>query len=332
MFKQTGVVLILLTMMIASSCNQKTSKVDLAPQTVIFRLAEYFPSDYPTTLADIEFARLVKEKTEGRIEIIIYENGQLGTEKSVLQQVQFGAIDFARVSISPLADISPQLNVLHLPYIYRDEEHMWKVLNSHIGAFFLSSIEEQGFIGLCYYDAGVRSFYNSVQEIKTMSDLKGLKFRVQESQLMVDMIKAMGASFVPMPFEDVYQSIQKGEIDGAENNYPSYETSLQYEVAKYYTVDKHVRVPEILVASEKIKDRISEEDLEIIKQCALATQDYQREKWVEKQKESEEIVRASGCIITEIEDVSEFIEAVKPLYTEYAADYMDIVKEIQSME
>lgn len=309
---------------------QKSTKYE--SDAIVFRLAEAHPSDYPTTLADKEFARLVEERTDGRIIIKVYDSQQLGEEKSVIEQVQFGAIDFTRVSIGPLTEFSPQLNVLQLPYIYRDGEHMWKVLNSPIGEYFLESIENEGFIGLGWYDAGARNFYNSVREVNTIEDLKGLKFRVMESELMIDMAKALGSSVTPMPYGEVYSAIQTGVIDGAENNFPSYDTSSHYEVAKYYTIDEHVRVPEILIASTMVLDRIGKEDLEIIKQCAQDTQMFQREKWKEKEKESEKKMREEGCIITEINDKESFIKAVAPVYTKYASEYRDIVKQIQQMK
>lgn len=324
---QFALLLIIIVSMVG--CQQmKKDKSD----AIVFRLAEAHPSDYPTTLADKEFARLVEERTQGRIIIKVYDSQQLGEEKSVIEQVQFGAIDFTRVSLGPLSEFSPQLNVLQLPYIYRDSEHMWKVLNSPIGDHFLESIENEGFIGLGWYDAGARNFYNSVREVQSLEDLQGLKFRVMESELMIDMAKALGASVTPMPYGEVYSAIQTGVIDGAENNFPSYDTSSHYEVAKYYTIDEHVRVPEILIASSIVKDRISDEDLEIIKQCAKDTQMFQREKWKEKEKESEEKVREAGCIITEIKDKENFVKAMAPVYAKYASEYMDIVTQIQRMK
>lgn len=319
-----------ITIILLTGCNRGLNEKN--SDAVIFRLAEIHPSDYPTTLADKEFAKLVEERTEGRIIIKVYDNQQLGEEKAVLEQVQFGAIDFARTSLAPLSEFSPQLNVLQLPYIYRDSDHMWKVLNSRIGDYFLESIENEGFIGLGWYDAGARNFYNSVREIHTIEDLKDLKFRVMESALMLDMAKALGTSVTPMPYGEVYSAIQTGVIDGAENNFPSYDTSSHYEVAKYITIDEHVRVPEVLIASSIVLDRISEEDIEIIKQCAEDTQMFQREKWKEKEKESEKKMREEGCIITEIEDKESFVKAMAPVYEKYAKDYMNIVKQIQDMK
>ena len=315
---------------LVSSCNDYKS-IRESKEVVYFRLAETHPGDFPTTIADREFARLVEEKTNGRIIIKVYDNESLGDEACVIEQVQFGGIDFARVMIGRVAEFSPELNVLQLPYLYRDDEHMWKVLNSHIGDYFLKSIEDEGFIGLGWYGAGARNFYNSVKEINSLEDFQGLRFRVVESEMAKDMIRALGASPVFIPYGKLYDALQIGEVDGAENNFPSYETSSHYKVAKYYTLDEHMRVPEILIASKKIMERITEEDLEIIKECARQTQLFQRELWRKKEKESKDKVYQAGCIITEIEDKEEFIKAVEPLYDKYAKDYMDIVKEIKEM-
>jgi len=297
-----------------------------------FRLAEIHPPDHPTARADHEFARLVKEKTQGRIIIKVYDSQKLGTEKEVIEQIQFGGIDFARLSTSTIAEIAPQLNVLQLPYIYRDSEHMWNVLHSHIGDYFLESIKEQKLIGFTWFDGGARNFYNNVREVKTLSDLQGLKLRVMESQLMVDMMSALGATAIAMPYGEVYSSLQRGQIDGAENNYPSYDVSKHYEISKFYTIDEHLRIPELLIASEKIADRLSKEDLEIIRQCADETQAYQRDLWEKQEKESEEIIRSAGVIITPINNREEFAEAMIPLYEQYAKEYLDILEEIQAME
>lgn len=303
------------------------------PDSVIyFRLAEIHPPNHPTTQTDYEFVRLVKEKTQGRIVIKVYDSEQLGPEKAILDQLQMGSIDFARMSMGQVAGIQPKLNVLQLPYIYRDSDHMWNVLNSDIGETFLQSVSEKDLIGLAWYDAGARNFYNSVREIKTIDDLKGLKFRVMESQLMMDMARELGLEVIPMPFGEVYSAIQKGEIDGAENNYPSYDTSLQYEVAKYYSEGEHIRVPEILIASNTIMNLISESDLEIIKTCAKESQTFQRKRWKEQEIISKAKLQQSGCIITTIENRSEFEEAMQPLYDLYARDYADVIKRIKEMD
>ena len=226
----------------------------------VFRLAETHVQDYPTTQGDYYFAELVNERTDGRIQIEVFHSSQLGEERDVIEQVQFGAIDFTRVSISPLAAFSPNLNALQMPYLYRDADHMWQVLKGEIGDEFLASLEPAGFVGLAWYDSGSRSFYNSVREITSVEDLEGLKIRVQQSELMVGLVEALGAVATPMPFGEVYSALQTGVIDGAENNWPSYYSTSHYEVAQYYTLDQHTRVPEILIASEMTMYKLSEED------------------------------------------------------------------------
>lgn len=317
---------------IFAGCKVGVTSDEERKETVYFRLSEIHPPDHPTTQADQEFARLVEEKTKGRVVIKVYDSGKFGEEKGVLDQVQFGGIDFARVSVGAVAEISPQLNVLQLPYIYRDDDHMWQVLDSEIGDFFLKSIEDKNLIGLAWYDAGARNFYNSVREVRTMDDLAGLKLRVMESQLMVDMANVLGATVIPMPYGEVYSALQRGVIDGAENNYPSFDTSLHYEVAKYYTVDEHVRIPELLIASQKIQGKLTESELEIIKECAKKSQEFQREKWGLKEKESRKKLERAGVMINYIENRDEFVKAVRPLYDKYASNYLEIIKQIQQME
>ena len=160
-----------------------------------------------------------------------------------MNSFQFGGVDFARVSLSPLAEFVPKLNVLQMPYLYTGREHMWKVLEGPIGTDFMNSFGGSSLVPLSWYDAGARNFYSTAGPIESLDDMKGLKIRVQESELMMDTIQALGATPVPMAFGDVYSGLQTGEIDGAENNWPSYESTRHYEVAKYFTLDEHTRVP-----------------------------------------------------------------------------------------
>jgi tripartite ATP-independent transporter DctP family solute receptor len=305
-----------------------------AVEQMVFRLAETHPGDYPTTLGDMEFARLVEEKTEGRIKIEVYHSKQLGEEKDVIEQVQFGAIDFTRVSVGPMTEFSPELAVVALPYMYSGADHMWKVLNSSIGDDFLAGLESSNFVGLCWYDGGARSFYNSVRPIESLEDLAGLKFRVMQSELMVDMVEALGASPTPMAYGEVYSSIQTNVIDGAENNWPSYDTSSHYEVAKYYTLDEHLRVPEILIASKIVMDKVSPEDMALIKEAAKESQDFQIAKWKAKEEESEKKIREAGNEIVELsaEVKQTFADRMKPVWAKHADGYGHIIDEIQAMK
>ncbi len=300
------------------------------PQLVL-RYAENQPKDYPTTLGAYKFAEMVNEKTNGRIKIEVYYGAQLGDEKSVIEQLQFGGIDFTRVSLSPLAEFSKPLNVLQLPYLYKDSAQMWRVLEGPIGDQFLAGVADAGLIGLSWYDAGARSFYNSKREVKTLKDMAGLKIRVQESALMMDMVRALGANPTPMAYGEVYSSLQTGVIDGAENNWPSYESTSHYEVAKFFCLDEHTRVPEMQLVSKVTLNKLSPEDLQIIRECALASAKFEREAWAKREKASEDKVRKGGAVITDLApgEMEKFQQAMQPLYKKFAADYMDIVKQIQ---
>lgn len=305
-----------------------------APKKIIMRLAETHPADYPTTLGDMEFARLVNERTNGRITIEVYHSKQLGEEKAAIEQVQLGAIDFTRVSLSPVSAFVKKLDALQLPYLYRDADHMWKVLNGPIGEEMLKAVEEANFVGLCWYDPGSRNFYNSKREIRTAADLKGLKIRVQQSDLMIKMVKLLGANPTPLPYGEVYSALKTGVIDGAENNFPSYDSQSHYEVAKYFTVDEHTRVPEILLASKIVMDKLPKKDQEIIKQAAKDSVPLQIKLWNEKEKASEEKVKKAGCKIyyPTPEEKKTFMDAMKPLYDEQPPEIQEIIKRIQEVK
>ncbi|SHM16527.1 tripartite ATP-independent transporter solute receptor, DctP family [Caldanaerovirga acetigignens] len=301
------------------------------PQLVL-KLAENQPEDYPTTIGDKEFARLVEEKTNGRIKIEVYAGGQLGDEKSVIEAIQLGGIDFARVNAQPLSDFAKPLRVLSLPYLFDNEEHLWKVLDGPIGEELLDTLKESNMIGLAYYDSGARSFYNSKREVKTPADLKGLKIRVQQSELMVALVEALGASATPMPYGEVYSALQTGVIDGAENNWPSYYSTSHYEVAKYYTLDNHTRTPEVLIASKALWDKLSEEDKKIIKEAARASEAVQKRAWKEYEQKAIEAVKAKGNVITEITDLKPWQDAVQPLYERFGAEYKDLIERIKAVK
>jgi len=312
-----------------SSSGSASSSAAKKPEFV-FRYAENQAKDYPTTQGAYKFAEIVEQKTNGRIKIEVYYGAQLGDEKSVMEQMQFGGIDFARVSLSPLAEFAKQLNVLQLPYLYRDSAHMWKVLEGPIGDQFKNGLGESKLVGLSWYDSGSRNFYNSKKPITKLEDLKGMKIRVQENQMMMDMIKAIGAQPTPMAYGEVYSALQTGVIEAAENNWPSYESTSHYEVAKYFVLDEHTRVPELQIASKATMDKLSAEDQKIIKEAAVESAKFERQAWAEREKTSEKKVRDAGCQITELsaEEKAKFQEAVKPLYEKYAKDYMDIVNKI----
>jgi tripartite ATP-independent transporter DctP family solute receptor len=297
-----------------------------------FKLAEVHDDNFPTTLGDQEFARLVNVGTQGRVHITVYANGTLGQdEKAIVEQTQMGALDFARISLAPVSQFAKELNVLSLPYLYRDSEHMWKVLNGPIGKQLLGTVAKAGLTGLAYYDAGARNFYNTKKEIKSVADMKGLKIRVLQAKQMMDMVKLLGASPTPMPLGDIYSALQTNVIDGAENNWPSYISFSHYEVARYYTVDGHQRVPEILVASNLAMAKLSKADQAVIAKAAEDSVAFQRAKWVQSEKDNEAKAKAAGCRITYLDAkaVAEFQKAVQPLYGEYQ-EYAGLISAIQN--
>jgi len=298
-------------------------------------VAEIHPEDYPTTQGLFKFAELVKERSNGEIVIDVKFGGVLGKgEKEVVEQVQIGALDMARISISPVTEFVPALEAFGLPYIWKSQESMWKVLKAETGQKLLKATEDFNFYGLCYYESGSRSFYNSKREIKSVADLKGLKIRVQSSELMIDLVNTLGANATPMAFGEVYDAISKGVIEGAENNWPSYESTGHYEVANYYTLDMHTRVPEITVASKIAFDKkLTPEQIELVKQAALDTQDYVIEKWNERVEASKKIIVDNGNIITELtpEGQQEFMDAVQPIYDKRPV-LKDIIEEIRAQQ
>ncbi len=309
----------------AATSQQSAKPIEL-------RLAETHPQGYPTELGDEYFAKLVKDRTNGRITIQVYPSSQLGEEKAVIEQVQFGAIDMTRVSISPLSAFSPNFDALQMPYLYRNADHMWKVLKGPIGKEFLASLEPSGFVGLNWFESGARNFYNSKREVKQPSDLKGMKIRVQQSELMVNLVSALGAVATPMDFGEVYSGLQTGVIDGAENNWPSYFSTSHYEVAKYYTLDEHTRVPEITIASKISMDKLSKADVDLIKQAAWDSMDYQREQWASYEKDAIDKIKANGNVITPVPDNSAWQAAMQPLYAKLSPSLQDVVKRIRAVE
>ncbi len=284
---------------------------------VTLRSSDTHPDGYPTVAAVEAMGETLKAETNGRLCIEVFHSKQLGEEKDTIEQTQFGVIDMNRVSLGPFNNIIEETQIPSLPYIFRSTEHMHKVMDGPVGQEILDAFTAHDLIGLAFYDGGSRSFYNNQKPIHSMDDLKGMKFRVMQSDLFVDMVSAVGANATPMPYGEVYSSIQTGVIDGAENNWPSYESSGHHEVAKYYTLDQHLIVPEVLVMSKMSWDKLSADDQAAVRKAAAASVPVMRDLWAKREKVSEAKVRAQGSqIITDI-DKTPFIEAMKPVYEKY---------------
>lgn len=284
---------------------------------VTLRSSDTHPDGYPTVEAVKAMGKMLEERTNGRLCIEVFPSAQLGEEKDTIEQTQFGVIDMNRVSLGPFNNIIPETQIPSLPYIFRSTEHMHHVMDGPIGQQILDAFAAHDLIGLAFYDGGSRSFYNKDHPIKSVADMKGMKFRVMQSDMFVDMVAALGANATPMAYGEVYSSIQTGVIDGAENNWPSYDTSGHYEVAKYYTLDQHLIVPEVLMMSKKSWDKLTPEDQATIRQAAKDSVPVMRGLWEAQEKVSEDKLEAAGVQVIKDIDKTPFIEAMVPVYEKY---------------
>lgn len=303
--------------------------VHAGPARVTLRAADVHVADYPTVQGLKFMADTVGALSGGRIQIEIFPGGQLGDERSTIEQVQLGVIDMVRTSTAPLAEFYRPFGVFSLPYIFRDEAHMWRVVMGPVGQRLLRELERAGMVGLAYYDAGARHFYTTKKPVRSPEDLRGLRIRTQQAQVVIDMMQALGASAVPMAFGEVYTSLQTGVIDGAENNVPSYGPFgvRHYEVARYFSLDGHLRVPEIVIISKQSWDRLSPDDRQLLKEAALASVVYQATLWdLFEEKTMVELRKAGVEIITV--DTSAFQKAVAPVYDRYRPQFGALIDEI----
>lgn len=301
-------------------------------QTVL-RSTDIHPTDYPTVEAVRHISKLLEERTKGRIKINVFHSAQLGNEKDTIEQTRFGVIDINRINMAPFNNLIPATNVPSLPFIFRSVEHMRKVMDGPIGDSILKEFEKHDLVGLAFYDSGSRSFYNSKRPINTPADMKGMKIRVQQSDMFVALVSALGANATPMAFGEVYSALQTGVIDGAENNWPSFESTKHFEVSKFYSLTEHSLSPEVLVMSKRSFDKLSKEDQEIMKAAAKESVAKMRELWDAREKASEAKVKAGGAVINAVEK-QPFIDAMKPVYDKFVTDaaLKDLVAKIQAVK
>ncbi|OZI67388.1 TRAP transporter substrate-binding protein [Bordetella genomosp. 11] len=304
-----------------------------AAQAVEFRSADIHPDDYPTVLAVRHMAELVKERSNGKMTIRVYSGSKLGSEDDSIEQVKLGALTMARVSSAAMHNICPNTRVPSLPFLFRSTDHLHEVLDSDIGTQLLKACEGAGFVGLAWYDSGSRSMYTRNKPIKTLADAKGLKIRVQQSDLSVAMVEAMGANATPMAMGEVYTSLKTGLVDAAENNFPSYESAHHYEVAKYYSLTEHSMTPEILIFSKRQWDKLSPQDQKILRDAAQESVPYMRKLWTEREAKSRAIVEKAGAQIIEVDKAS-FQNAMKPVYDRFVTtpEMKDLVQRIQAVQ
>lgn len=296
-------------------------------KTFNFKLAENQPADNPVSQGMEKFAELVKEKTNGTVNIEVYLDGTLGTENETIDQVQAGTLDFTRVNTSALAATADEVGVFTLPYVFTSQEHKYKVLDGEIGQAVSDSLEQYNMVGLGYIEAGSRNFYTTKKPITSVADMKGMKIRVQQNDVAIKMVELLGAAATPMSYGEVYQGLQTGVIDGAENDFVSYYTSGHYEVAKYFTTDGHMAPPAMLLMSKTSWDQLSENQQNAIVEAAQEACEWQREAMNAYQDESRAKAEEAGCEIYEV-DAKEFQDAVSEIYDMYP-QYADTLAKIK---
>lgn len=303
----------------------------VASAQTVLRLAENQPDSNPVAVAMYRFAELVEEYTEGEVVVQVFTGAQLGQEPETIEQAQAGIIDLTRVNSVPLANVSPSMGAFTLPYIFRNWDHKYAVLDGDIGEEVLADLEDVGLIGFGYMDAGSRSFYTvEGKPIESIEDLQGLKIRVQPAPISIRMVELLGAVPTPMNYGEVYSALQTGVIDGAENDFVSYHTSAHYEVAPNYVIDGHLSPPALLLMNKARFDGLPQEHQEAIMRAGEEATLFEREIMREANEEARMTVEEQGATVTEI-DNAPFQKAVQPIYEDFP-DLMPLVERIQSTQ
>ncbi|MCC8972797.1 TRAP transporter substrate-binding protein [Bradyrhizobium brasilense] len=299
-----------------------------------FRTADTQNEDYPTVQALNYMDRLIAERTAGRHRIVVFHSRQLGEEKETLEQTRAGAIDLNRTNVALIGTMVPSVNVLAMPFLFRSPEHLQTVLDGPIGGEILNSLADHGFVGLAFYDSGARSIYNSARPVRSLDDLKGLRVRVQQSERMSDMVRALGAQPVQMPYGQVLTGFATGLIDGAENNWASFVTTGHYKYAGYYTLTRHTFSPDVLLMSQKAWASLSPEEQAIFREAAQRSSVYMREKWREFEERSRKQAELAGVkVVTDI-DRKPFEAAMAGIYAKAERDpaISALIERIRNME
>ncbi|MGG5809897.1 TRAP transporter substrate-binding protein [Falsiroseomonas sp. CW058] len=273
-------------------------------------------ADYPNGRGMDRFGELVAQRTNNRIRMRTYHSAQLGQQDEAIQQMRLGSIDFANFNLSPFNNLAPSTQVVTLPFLFRDVAHMQRAIDGVAGEEIARDLEGIGIIALSWFDAGARSLYTT-RPVRTPADLRGMKIRVQTSDLWIDLMRALGANPTPLPFGEVFTSLQSGVIDGAENNWPSYESTRHFEVARFFTTTEHSNVPEVLAVSRQRWQRLNEQERNILRDSAREAAAFQRQVWAEREVASRQAVERAGVNVIEIADRRPWAELMAPVYQKY---------------
>ena len=287
---------------------------------------------YPNTVAMDKFAELVKAKTNGSLEITNYHGGVLGNQPDAIEQVRIGALEVGNFNLGPMGTTIPETNVVSLPFIFKDLPHMHRVLGSEAGDVIKQGMMDKGLVPLAWYDSGARSFYNSKKAITQPSDVAGMKIRVMNNELFTGMVGALGGDGSPMAFSEVYQALKTGVVDGAENNWPSFESTGHFEVAGYYSLTQHLIIPECVCISKTAWDGLSDAEKKAVEEAAVESATLQQQLWAERSEQSKQKVIASGVKYNEIADKAAFQNAMQPVYAKYIETNPDQAALIEKMK
>jgi tripartite ATP-independent transporter DctP family solute receptor len=306
-----------------------------AQSKMVLKATDVHPLGYPTVEAVVRMGKKLEAATNGRISIQMYPSMQLGGEKEMIEQAQVGALQMARISVGPMGPIVPELNVFNLPFMFRDNAHMEKVIDGAIGTEMLKKLSDHptaGLVGLCWMNAGTRNVYNSKHPVKSVQDLKGLKIRMMGNPVFVDTMNSLGGNGIAMGYDQLINALQTGVVDGAENNEPSYATGQHYRHAKFYSMTGHLMIPEILVFSKKSWTALSKEDQDLILKLAKEAQQEQRGLWYAMEKKSMDDMKAAGAQVNDVADRKPFQAAVKPVWDKYGAQHTALIQRIQDVK
>ncbi len=308
--KYLKVQLLALVMIIILTSCAKDQKV------TVVKLGHSLDQSHSVHQAMVYMGEKLVEKSGGKMKLDIYPGGQLGNERELIELLQIGSLGMTKVSASPMESFVPEMKVFSLPYVFRSEDHLWRVLNSDIGKELLLSGQDYFLRGMCYYDAGSRSFYTKERPVHKPEDLEGLKIRVMKSKTAVQMVQSLGGSATPIPWGELYTALQQGVVDAAENNPPSFYLSRHYEVCKYYSLDEHTAIPDILLISTKVWNNLSGQEQQWLQEAVNESVNYQRKLWQESSDHALEMVQKAGVKVI-YPDKSDFQASVQKLKDAY---------------
>jgi tripartite ATP-independent transporter DctP family solute receptor len=325
MKKRLQFVAAMLLMLLVSNCTRQED-------VVVLRMGHTLDQQHAVHKAMMFMAERLAFYSNGSMQLRVYSGGQLGSERELIELLQIGSLAMTKVSASPLEGFSPRMKIFSVPYVFRDSAHLWQVLDSDIGQQLLSDLTKVRLRGLGYYDAGSRSFYSTQHQIKTPADLVGLKFRVPNSQTAVTMVQTLGGAATPIDWGELYTALQQGVVDGAENNPPSFYLSRHYEVSKYYVLDEHTAVPDVILMSEQIWQGLTPTQQGWVKSAMHDSVVYQKELWQGATLEALAKVKAHGVEVI-VPDKQPFIDAVKPLHQQLAGSEVgELMQQIQQFK